>query len=280
MSIHKIAAKLTVMCAVLDEGATPDADLSKGRVGPALKLAREASALAAAEQARLAQNETQAATLRPAEEIAREMVGAPEFDQGMWRAFLRDDVEPFLPLDGREEEWAARSQRRDAIGFLTRLIEQSRAEGAAAERERLQKASPIALHKPAEVRVGQVWRNVDRARDLVVTSVANGIAKFGPDYYCTTGHMLTLEAWRFIREPLELAGRIRALVQEYAGRWADADDGASDEVLHDLMERLVQAVAFARRGAPLAVLIDDMRAAHPSAADDLEAIVREAEVKP
>jgi hypothetical protein len=77
------------------------------------------------------------AAFRPAEEIAREMVGAPEFDGGLWRAFLRDDVEPFLPLDGRQEEWAARSQQRDAIGFLVRLIEQSRAEGAAAERGRV-----------------------------------------------------------------------------------------------------------------------------------------------
>jgi hypothetical protein len=76
-------------------------------------------------------------------------------------------------------------------------------------------------------------------------------------------------------QPLDLAGRIRVLVQEYAGRWADADDGAADERLHDLMERLVQAAAFARRGASLALLIDDMRAAHPAAAAYLEAIVRE-----
>jgi hypothetical protein len=94
-------------------------------------------------------------------------------------------------------------------------------------------------------------------------------------------------------KPSDLAGRIRALAQKTAGAWADADDGASDEVLHDLVERLVQAVAFARRGKPIAPLVEDMRSSAKAmdahvvgpacleilsrTADELEAIVREGE---
>jgi hypothetical protein len=85
--------------------------------------------------------------------------------------------------------------------------------------------------------------------------------------------------------PRDLAGRIRALVQEYAGRWADANDGESDEVLRSLVEHLVQAVSAARNGRPIALLIHAMRStyarsswagrAFDGAADELEAIVRE-----
>lgn len=179
--------------------------------------------------------------MRSAEEIARDMVEEQLVSRTTGKTVLRlrfGGFAAYAEVDPAEEAG-------DVRAVLASLIEQSRAEGAAAERERMT----------------EEMQSVRDERDHWQRSHDSCVDELKRVYDAS--------------QPRDLAGRIRALVQEYAGRWADADDGAADEQLHDLMERLVQAAAFARRGASLALLIDDMRAAHPAAADKLEAIVRE-----
>jgi hypothetical protein len=169
--------------------------------------------------------------MKTAEEVAREMVVVADGPEGA-RIVVRGfghclSHAARMPKDWCDK-WAASLRK-----LFCDIITQSRADGAAAARERLQKASPIALHKPDAVRVGQVWRNVDRDRDLVVSSIDNGIAKFNAgDYMCQTKYMLEIEAWRFIREPnaRTWAGRVRddGSVVIYVGNVPVAGLGAAE----------------------------------------------------
>lgn len=89
-------------------------------------------------------------------------------------------------------------------------------------------------------------------------------------------------------QPRDLAGRIRALVQEYAGRYADADNLAEVDALQEALESLQWAAHSVRVGTPLTKWIEGLRErAHESThsdvllrvADDLERIVRECEAR-
>lgn len=91
------------------------------------------------------------------------------------------------------------------------------------------------------------------------------------------------------QQPRDLAGRIRALIQEYAGRWADAEPRSIERrAATGVMDDLCRALDDVRTGTgrPLTWWIELFR--HPSgsmdptirahrsrAADELEAIVRE-----
>jgi hypothetical protein len=91
------------------------------------------------------------------------------------------------------------------------------------------------------------------------------------------------------QQPRDLAGRIRALIQEYAGRWADAEPRSIERrAATGVMDDLCRALDDVRTGTgrPLTWWIELFR--HPSgsmdptirahrslAADELETIVRE-----
>jgi hypothetical protein len=91
------------------------------------------------------------------------------------------------------------------------------------------------------------------------------------------------------QQPIDLAGRIRALIQEYAGRWADAEPRSIERrAATGVMDDLCRALDDVRTGTgrPLTWWIELFR--HPSgsmdptirahrslAADELDAIVRE-----
>jgi hypothetical protein len=183
-----------------------------------------------------AQAEVPTTPPRPAEEIAERVVAD-------------------LGLDPATED-----KVRDA---MSRLIEQSRAEGAAAERERV---------------AGIVQGMID-ARDSSITYVRavleTVLVAIGP------------------MQHRDLAGRIRALVQEYAGRWADAAVEAESLDDHSTVDACVAVITFmvrahkqARRSGAIAPeLLREMRKlpggvvyreAICKAADELEAIVRDA----
>jgi hypothetical protein len=79
------------------------------------------------------------------------------------------------------------------------------------------------------------------------------------------------------QQPRDLAGRIRALVQEYAGRWADDDTTTSDDHA-EAMTLLRAAYRGARKGRDASNAIAKLRqygrAPYQRAADELEAIAR------
>jgi hypothetical protein len=84
-------------------------------------------------------------------------------------------------------------------------------------------------------------------------------------------------------KPRYLAGRIRALVQEYAGRWADTErsDVSRRDSIMEIMRALRQALADVRSVADPMHRVHQLRedafgdALMIQAADELEAIVRE-----
>lgn len=78
-------------------------------------------------------------TPRPAEEIAREIVPDPYYDDegNVWVIIFHDDA-GYMPIDADKIKAIADGDRDEMRGILTRLIERSRAEGAAAERARVE----------------------------------------------------------------------------------------------------------------------------------------------
>jgi hypothetical protein len=74
--------------------------------------------------------------MRPAEDVAREMVPDPDPGLVEWRQRVEDD-EDYVPLEVQDGKDDARAIVDAARGIIARLIERSRAEGAANERERL-----------------------------------------------------------------------------------------------------------------------------------------------
>ncbi len=78
------------------------------------------------------------------------------------------------------------------------------------------------------------------------------------------------------QQPRDLAGRIRALVQEYAGRWADTDrsDVSARDIFMEIMRALRQALCDARSGADPSRRAQTLREEAFGDARMLEAIVR------
>jgi hypothetical protein len=161
------------------------------------------------------------------------------------------------------------------VTLLLEMAERGRAEVAAAATKPLRSAEEIAremvyshgpceLDWPATIGAACAVRIVAAAIDRARAAVAG-------------------------QQPRDLAGRIRALIQEYAGRWADAEPRSIERrAATGVMDDLCRALDDVRTGTgrPLTWWIELFR--HPSgsmdptirahrslAADELEAIVRE-----
>ncbi len=220
------------------------------------------------------------APLRPAEEIAREMVGAAEIEDGVrWVATI-------LGI----QAYATPGDAEDARGILARLIEQSRAEGAAAEMGR------------------RVEPTAEAARKVTAEEWATGARQCGCAHHdreecrrhaaelvCPCGcecHLRTADP----EQPRDLAVRIRALVAAHVTRLLDVRERIKDayaveledarDALLDVVEVLLDASIEAECGNAVAIasIIEDMRddtyseeavAIFRRAADELEAAVRE-----
>jgi hypothetical protein len=86
------------------------------------------------------------------------------------------------------------------------------------------------------------------------------------------------------QQPRDSAGRIRALIQEYAGRWADTS-GEEAAAFREVMKHLRVVLKAARAGEGMSVYIENLRededysmvylSIFRRAADELDAIVRE-----
>ncbi|WP_437310110.1 hypothetical protein [Sorangium sp. So ce388] len=197
------------------------------------------------------------APLRSAEEIAREMVTVEyDKDTGAHYAVIWDrkaDVE--VCLGDASTEAGARDEAKTAEGILRRVLEQGREEGAAAERERVARLV------------------LCDSTPLSRRSIVSAIRALEPRH----------------EQPRDLAGRIRALVQEYAGRWADTDlsDTTSRLALREILDTLRLALLDARAGilpiSRVAYMCEQLwgpgRLLVEQAADDLERIVRECEAQ-
>jgi hypothetical protein len=210
-----------------------------------------------------------ASPLRPAEEIAREMiVRVDEEERFCWFALLKygDDRRALACMN---EEDTYKAAHDDAVGWLTRLIEQSRAEGAKAER-----ATRPAASMGYDVQQALALVGCDRAlsdiEDAIALAYEEGQRAARVTVYPT--------------QPSDLAGRIRALVQEYAGRWADNINRDESNALSRAMGLLRRAIRAARDGESVWPFIARMRAGQErwnsygiivlKAADELEAVVQ------
>lgn len=74
--------------------------------------------------------------MRPVEEVAREMVPDAQYERVDWRIRIQDS-DDYVPLEPQYDAASAQQIVEDARGILVRLVAQSRAEGVAAERERI-----------------------------------------------------------------------------------------------------------------------------------------------
>ena len=207
-----------------------------------------------------------AATLRPAEEIAREMVREP------WENALKFWEFWFYPVDGNDDgamvfedystEAAAELDADTMRTIVVRLIEQARADGAAAERERVVARLRRMAEESANDRNASAWT-------VAVNVIERESSPPAIVRECEPQH-------------LDLAGRIRALFMTWAARWADANDPVERDAIEYVVERLQYATWRARHGRSVADVADGMRkdggyqVVH-QAADELETIVRKHE---
>lgn len=204
-------------------------------------------------------------SLRRAEEIAREMVVV---DRHGARVQDAQDQAPILYGESRAPAM------RDIIA---RVIEQARTDGAAAKGKELGEVAASHVEAIDHYREGlhRIWQGEADPREIAA---------------CYLGEDPPARR--------DIAGRIRALVQEYAGRWADETDAGTADAYEEVVRTLRACVASLRDGTPGSVraAADVLRAeseipgrysrssaaaAAPlaQAADELEAIVRECEEK-
>jgi hypothetical protein len=252
-----------------------------------------------------------AAQLRPADEVAREMAVSRMTSRITGKTVVG------LTLCGSRVhvEVDSEGEADDLRRLLARLIEQSRAEGAAAERATRPAASMGYDVQQALASVGcdRAWSDIEDAIALAyeegqrAARVAGhptqprDLAETEGSTEWDTGDMSNVRALQArgimptdSAQPGDLAGRVRALVQEYAGRWADASRWARDtqtadavqeeQALFDAMQLLVGIYENAANSAPIdASDVFAPRSHHNArraavwgrAADELEAIVRE-----
>lgn len=208
-------------------------------------------------------------TPRPAEEVAREM--AHVYGDG-------DTKRVLFMLDGRQI-YVDAPDPDGLLRVIARTITRAREEGAAAERERCAE-----ILRGGRVEIDRYVAMVDDAKAVL------GVEHSEP----LVDACRRVAAERARQQPRDLAGRIRALIQECAGRCAAADRAAADCADDDVMESLDVANANAHVFRTLMNMNRAMRfsaehwrarasgATHMSvasvynqAADELEAIVRE-----
>jgi hypothetical protein len=152
-----------------------------------------------------------------------------------------------------------------ARGMIARLIDRSRAEGAAAERKRVGadiSEAHSALHE---------WE-----QQAGPGHPLHGAVSRAHEALHRTAFAMP------VQQPRDLAGRIRALVQEHAGRWADAHhDDARSFAYQETLRWLRNAYCTEHRNPTdiVRILREHAYGAHADvyarAADELEAIVRE-----
>jgi hypothetical protein len=228
---------------------------------------------------------------RCAEEIAREM--AHVYGDGATKRvmFTLDDRQIYV--DAPDPDGLLR--------VLARLIERSRTEGAAAERERQVATTG---HAWTEQSVGTwILYDVNRWIGQAFTE-GDGWAwicyAVPPDVEPADGRCGTIEeakahvehVWReqsaaapLPAQPRDVAGRIRALIQAKAGEWADTDlvDTTTRGALVEIMSVLRHALMDARAGVVPIGRVEYMRSELwipgrllvEKAAGELDAIVRE-----
>jgi hypothetical protein len=195
---------------------------------------------------------------RSAEEIAREMV------QPMTR---EDRVDGEFRMLVRAGGWQTEVSTRapdTLVCVVARAIEQANVDGAAAERaaqnERLTAQIRDDWKIPAvdHYREGlhRIWRGEPNPQAIACSYLGEDDPS----------------------QPRDLAGRIRALVMEYAGRWCDAV-GDADVGVENALAALRFALAAHNRGGDVQnhILWMKQRTCQYTrrAADELEAIVRE-----
>lgn len=215
-------------------------------------------------------------TLRPAEDIAREMVSPIDVMMSM----AGPHIYHFAIGDLRcsyEDQDVAVAQHKVAVTSIASAIERGRAAGGAAERERFNPLVRAAQRWAAEARktVGPAEAQLAADLDLVEAVEA-------------------FDAASGATQPRDLAGRIRALYMKYAARSIDSSaaalrDGNDEEAYAPssvVVDVLCAAYLDACAGIDLGFRIRRMRggptcstetrAELDRAADELEAIVREA----
>lgn len=296
--------------------------------------------------------------LRPAEEIAREMVPEPRYEGADWRSCIRDEAD-YVPLEVQYDEPSAQQIVYDARALVARLIEQARADRRAAvradayaaaaallqicdrlteegwmvfgedDRKTIESArlsidvescdlaepEPIAAQQPGETIAEQEARHraalrrpradgaaAERAaqNDQVDVQIRDDWKATAIDHYREGLHRILngepnpqAMAACYLGEdapsrPRDVAGRIRALVQEYAGRMVDDENAALGSAYEDVISLLRECIAGVRAGVPgtAQACVDALRREFDlssaglgeplwRAADELEAIVRE-----
>ena len=233
---------------------------------------------------------------RSAEEIAREMVTVEyDKDTGAHYAVIWDrkvDVE--VCLGDASTEAGARDEAKAAEGILARVYERGRTEGMRAVSlgapvDRLSFDDVEALSGVGWIDDGGTWRHgpSESAWEPSPENLA-ALRRIAADLRDKQEPRANEPA-----QPRDLAGRIRALVQEYAGRVADpGTDEHTVVAVCAILRFLGMAARVARDArAPESIehIIREMRAGavgnprsyvfamRAEAADRLEAIVREAE---
>lgn len=194
--------------------------------------------------------------MRPAEDLAREMVGASyQWIDGRCRVRVGTathavEVGDFASAEAAE---AVVGQLRAVVADVAaRVIERGCVDGAAASSERI-----ASLRSTLDG-----YRTQLEQRQQEIVSLKSKLAKARRE----SGD----------ERPRDLAGRVRALVQEYAGRWADVEHINERQAEFEMRtirgayRRVVRGegidpawIAALRRGCQFGV------------ADELEAIVRE-----
>lgn len=225
-------------------------------------------------------------TPRPADEVAREMVGEPRHLQS------RGWITTVCGYELGMAPSTADQIRADIASAITR----AREEGAAAERPRdlagcIRDTLRRLMPEPHLVPDGTRW-------ECVAINPEMRCLRIGLDWTRSDGERRREKAIEYMVEtivrdahnqeqPRDPAGRIRALVQEYAGRLADAVCATelTASALQEVVRLLTHALGLARTGGDVAECVDNLRQIaavstkqghiYAQAADELEAIVRE-----
>jgi hypothetical protein len=237
------------------------------------------------------------APLRPAEEIAHEMVTVQLDSVDLtWYGKLSDGSDEgaaiLWPCDDREK--AERNAER-ARRLIARLIEQRDAEHAAAERERpvacswCESAPCECVPRDDESSDDEPEPETEQPRDLAERTWAGRVRDDGSVVIYAGNvpvaalgaaelHKLAMAA---SNQPRDLAGRIRALIDLHVTRWLEAD-GDDATILMVAIDRLKKARDLIQQGRSVAAIVAELRRGWRAwapivdrAADELEAIVRE-----
>lgn len=246
---------------------------------------------------------TMTSKVRSAEEIARETVSDPSRSQatGMWSVHIGNDVTWFCTAE-RADKQAALDDCRAARGTIASLVEQSRAEGAAAERVRAAEEAYAAQFYASPEEAAVAWTkftgkpapsqprfcSCGRHSPLIHGTLCKCLDCGG---FCDLAEPEPIAS----QEPRDLAGRIRALSTRWFNAWASLGnlDHQTDAALRQCLGVLREAERHAR-GCPdqrsaseivttlrdwAGAAYDVTRPVFARIADELEQIVRDCEEK-